>query len=72
MTDTPALVQDLLAHAPEAPDHCARLMRDAARVLDRYKHLVGIAHLGDAEPSPPPFPPPDLGGKHRRPPEAAR
>lgn len=35
MTDLDALIQDLRAHAHEAPAHCAALMRLAATELQR-------------------------------------
>lgn len=69
MTDITALIQDLRAHAPDAPEPCRTFMRDAAGILDRYKNLLGVAARGeDAGVLPPPFPPPPIGGKHRRPP----
>jgi hypothetical protein len=71
MTDVRELIQDLRAHAPEAPDHCARLMRDASQLLDRYKNLIGVALLDEQRSAePPPIPPPPLGGKHRHPAKA--
>lgn len=37
MSDLRELVQDLLAHAPEAPAVCSALMRRAARELSKPK-----------------------------------
>lgn len=59
MSDIRELVQDLLAHAHEAPEPACSLMRRAARELQRGIHVVPVRHRDD--PRPPP-----TGGKHRR------
>jgi hypothetical protein len=41
------LVQDLLAHATEAPAHCAALMRRAARELQRAEHSAPVPACAD-------------------------
>lgn len=69
MTDSAVLhlIQDLRAHAHEAPPHCAQLMRSAAAELDLGAALGRIddvpelaAYFADAAPKPVPIPPPDL------------
>lgn len=58
------LVQDLRAHAHEAPEHIGKLMREAAAELE------STAPAADVQPQPPPFLAPGdapMAGKHQRP-----
>jgi hypothetical protein len=57
MTDLAHLIQDLRAHAHEAPAVCAALMRRAATELEHGDKLAALAAL--------------TGGKHRHPREHA-
>lgn len=45
MTDVRELIQDLRAHAHEAPATCAALMRRSARELERRAGLVPVDRL---------------------------
>jgi hypothetical protein len=49
MTELAHLVQDLRAHAHEAPAICAALMRRAARELEQRGDLVPIPALGSRQ-----------------------
>lgn len=55
MTDIRALIQDLRAHAPEAPSPCAAFMRKAATALERFDGIVVVrgAPLAISEFDPP-------------------
>lgn len=48
--DLEALVQDLRAHAPEAPQPCAALMRRAAAELERCSVFGLIPRAGSVPP----------------------
>lgn len=60
MTDLAHLIQDLRAHAHEAPEHIRELMRSAATALDNCAGYVVVGNdmrLTDG-PVAAPFPPP--------------
>jgi hypothetical protein len=65
MTDVAHLIQDLRAEAPTAAPEHAQLMRDAAALLDRFKHLIGVS-LADARVDAPPVLPPGADPRETR------
>jgi hypothetical protein len=48
---TDELIQDLRAHAHEAPAQCAALMRRAAAELQRHDNLVAVMRLPSSAPA---------------------
>lgn len=50
MTDLEVLIQDLRAHAHEAPVHCAALMRHAANELTKRK-IASVADVAARVPA---------------------